>query len=63
MSAKGLSDPRRSRYRYRLLVKAFGETGAKNMQSQMVRTDELNSGRAESLQRADPKQLAALTRG
>lgn len=47
----------------RLLVKAFGETGAKNMQSQMVRTDELNSGRAESLQKADPKQLARLLEG
>jgi flagellar motor switch protein FliG len=47
----------------RLLIKAFGETGAKNMQSQMVRTDELNSGRAESLQKADPKQLARLLEG
>jgi len=47
----------------RLLVKAFGESGAKSMQSQMVRTDELNSGRAESLQKADPKQLARLLEG
>lgn len=47
----------------RLLVKAFGENGAKTMQSQMVRTDELNSGRAESLQKADPKQLARLLEG
>lgn len=47
----------------RLLVKAFGESGAKNMQSQMIRTDELNSGRAESLQKADPKQLARLLEG
>jgi flagellar motor switch protein FliG len=47
----------------RLLIKAGGETGAKNMQSQMVRTDELNSGRAESLQKADPKQLARLLEG
>jgi flagellar motor switch protein FliG len=47
----------------RLLVKAFGESGAKNMQSQMVRTDELNSTRAESLQKADPKQLARLLEG
>lgn len=47
----------------RLLVKAFGESGAKNLQSQMVRTDELNSGRAESLQKADPKQLARLLEG
>ncbi|HZQ43542.1 MAG TPA: flagellar motor switch protein FliG [Acidobacteriaceae bacterium] len=47
----------------RLLVKAFGESGAREMQSQMVRTDELNSGRAESLQKADPKQLARLLEG
>src|ERR1700761_9596550 len=47
----------------RLLIKAFGGTGAKNMQSRMVRTDELNSGRAESLEKADPKQLARLLEG
>ncbi len=47
----------------RLLVKAFGETGAKNMQHQLVRVEELNSGRAESLQKADPKQLARLLEG
>ena len=47
----------------RLLVKAFGESGARSMQTQMVRTDELNLGRAESLQRADPKQLARLLEG
>ena len=47
----------------RLLVKAFGESGARNMQNQMVRTDELNSGRAESLQKADPQQLARLLEG
>ena len=47
----------------RLLVKAFGETGAKNLQHQLVRVEELNAGRAESLQRADPKQLARLLEG
>ena len=47
----------------RLLVKAFGENGAKTMQHQMIRTEELNSGRAESLQKADPKQLARLLEG
>ncbi|MGI4755509.1 MAG: flagellar motor switch protein FliG [Janthinobacterium lividum] len=47
----------------RMLVKAFGENGAKSMQHQMVRTEELNSGRAESLQKADPKQLARLLEG
>lgn len=47
----------------RLLVKAFGENAARNMQTQMVRTEELNSSRAESLQKADPKQLARLLEG
>src|SRR6202012_34508 len=47
----------------RLLVKAFGGNGAKTVQNHMVRTDELNSGRAESLQKADPKQLARLLEG
>ncbi|MGI4854657.1 MAG: flagellar motor switch protein FliG, partial [Janthinobacterium lividum] len=46
-----------------LLVKAFGENGAKSMHHQMVRTEELNSGCAESLQKADPKQLARLLEG
>jgi flagellar motor switch protein FliG len=47
----------------RLLVRAFGENGARTLQTQMVRTEELNSSRAESLQRADPKQLARLLEG
>lgn len=47
----------------RLLIKAFGENGAKNLQHQMVRVDELGVGRADSLQRAEPKQLARLLEG
>lgn len=47
----------------RLLVKAFGESGAKNLQHQMVRVEELSAGRAESLQKAEPKQLARLLEG
>lgn len=47
----------------RFLVKAFGETGAKNLQHQLVRVDEISSGRSESLQQADPKQLARLLEG
>lgn len=47
----------------RMLVKAFGESGAKSMQHQLVRVEELREGRAESLQRADPKQLARLLEG
>ena len=41
----------------RLLVKAFGENGAKNLQHQMVRVGEIDGGKTEALQRADPKQL------
>lgn len=47
----------------RLLVKAFGESGAKNLQHQMVRVGELSAGRAESLQKTEPKQLARLLEG
>ena len=47
----------------RLLVKAFGENGAKNLQHQMVRVDELSGSCAESLQKAEPKQLARLLEG
>ena len=47
----------------RLLVKAFGESGAKTLQHQMVRVEELSAGRAESLQKAEPKQLARLLEG
>lgn len=47
----------------RLLVKAFGESGAKNLQHQMVRVEELRAGQAESLQKAEPKQLARLLEG
>ncbi len=47
----------------RFLVKAFGESGAKNLQHQLVRVDEISSGHSESLQQADPKQLARLLEG
>lgn len=47
----------------RLLVKAFGENGAKNLQHQLVRVGEINPGSVESLQSADPKQLARLLEG
>jgi flagellar motor switch protein FliG len=47
----------------RLLVKAFGESGAKSLQHQLVRVEELSAGRAESLHKADPKQLARLLEG
>lgn len=47
----------------RLLVKAFGENGAKHLQHQLVRVEEFGGGRTEALQRADPKQLARLLEG
>lgn len=47
----------------RLLVKAFGEIGAKNLQHQLVRVEEIGGGRTPSLQKADPKQLARLLEG
>ena len=47
----------------RLLVKAFGEAGAKTLQHQLVRVEEIGGGRAQSLQKADPKQLARLLEG
>jgi flagellar motor switch protein FliG len=42
----------------RLLIKAFGENGAKAMLQRLMRTDEVNSMRMDSLKRADPQQLA-----
>jgi flagellar motor switch protein FliG len=42
----------------RLLVKAFGENGAKNMVQRLMRVDEMNSLRVDSLKKADPAQLA-----
>ena len=48
---------------YRLLTKALGETGAKSMLHQLMRGDELDAGRAESLQKVDPKHLARLLEG
>ncbi len=48
---------------YRLLTQALGETGAKGMLHQLMRVDELDAGRAESLQKVDPKHLARLLEG
>ena len=42
----------------RLLVKAFGEAGAKSMVDRLARQDEARSLRVESLKKADPQQLA-----
>ncbi len=47
----------------RLLVRAFGENGAQEMVQRLVRAQEVNSSRVESLQRIEPKQLARFLEG
>ena len=47
----------------RLLVRAFGEHGAQEMVQRLVRAQEVNSSRVESLQRIEPKQLARFLDG
>jgi flagellar motor switch protein FliG len=42
----------------RLLVKAFGEVGAKSRMERLTQTDEGKSFRLETLKKADPQQLA-----
>ncbi len=47
----------------RLLVRAFGEHGAQTMVQRLVRSQEVNSSRVESLQRIEAKQLARFLEG
>ncbi len=47
----------------RLLNKAFGENGAKEMVQRLVRSDEANSMCMDSLKKADPQQLARFLMG
>jgi flagellar motor switch protein FliG len=47
----------------RLLVKAFGENGAKNMVQKMTRAEDKSSFKADALKRADPQQLARFLAG
>lgn len=47
----------------RLLVRAFGEQGAQAMVQRLIRSQEVNSSKVESLQRIDPKQLARFLEG
>lgn len=47
----------------RMLVKAFGENGAQSMVQRLVRSQEMNSSRVDTLQRIDPKQLARFLEG
>jgi flagellar motor switch protein FliG len=42
----------------RLLIKAFGEGGAKSMVQRLMRADEMSSLRMDSLKKLDPKKLA-----
>lgn len=45
-------------YAKRLLVKAFGEDGAKTLMDQVTRAQELSAAKLDSLQKCDPLQLA-----
>ena len=45
-------------YARSLLVKAFGEEGAKALMEQVSRAQELSASQLDSLQKADPQQLA-----
>jgi flagellar motor switch protein FliG len=47
----------------RLLVKAFGENGAKSMVQKMTRAEESPSFKSDALKRADPQQLARFLSG
>ncbi len=47
----------------RMLVKAFGENGAREMVARLTRASELSANRVESLQRIDAKQLARFLEG
>ncbi len=47
----------------RMLVKAFGENGAREMVQRLIRANELNANRVDSLQRIDSKQLARFLEG
>jgi len=45
-------------YAQKLLVKAFGDDGARQLLRQVSRAAEMNAGKLDSLQKADPQQLA-----
>jgi len=50
-------------YANKLLVKAFGEDGAKELQRQVSRSAELTASKLDSLRKADPQQLAKFIEG
>jgi flagellar motor switch protein FliG len=45
-------------YAQKLLIKAFGENGAQTLLRQVSQAAELSAGKLDSLQKADPQQLA-----
>lgn len=47
----------------RLLIKAFGNETANNLLQKVVRLQELSAGQLDSLQKADPQQLAKFLEG
>ncbi len=50
-------------YAQRLLVKAFGETGARNLLEQVMQVQEAKAHKLDTLQKADPQQLAKFIQG
>jgi len=50
-------------YAHRLLVKTLGEQGAKAMMDAVSRAQELSASKLDSLQKADPQQLAKFLQG
>ncbi len=50
-------------YANKLLVKAFGEEGAKELLQQVSLTAEMSAGQLDSLRQADPQQLAKFIEG
>lgn len=50
-------------YANKLLIKAFGEDGAKQLLRQVSLSAEMNAGKLESLRAADPQQLAKFIEG
>lgn len=50
-------------YANKLLVTAFGEDGAKELLRQVSRAAEMSAGKLDSLQKADPQQLAKFIEG
>jgi flagellar motor switch protein FliG len=50
-------------YAHRLLVKSFGDEGARAMLAAVTRAQELSASKLDSLQKADPQQLANFLQG